>query len=245
MRVGVLETGFAPRPLQPRFGSYATMAEGLVGDGLEFEVFDIQRGALPARPDACDAYVITGSSAGAYDPLPWIAPLEGFLRAARGKAALIGLCFGHQVMAQAFGGRVEKSPKGWGVGLHAYDVVAREPWMGEGVRLALPVFHQDQVVEPPPGAAVLAGSAFTPFGLLSYGADRAISFQQHPEFSLEFTAALVRDRSEGALPRQVSATALESLGGPDDLAEARIGVRRFLHMIGRAGAQDGAATQES
>ncbi|MEO6338992.1 MAG: type 1 glutamine amidotransferase [Caulobacteraceae bacterium] len=228
MKVGVLETGFTPRPLVPRYGGYAAMVETLLGAGFNYQVFDVQAGDLPAQPELCDAYVVTGSSAGVYNPLPWIAPLEEFLRAARGKAALVGLCFGHQVMAEAFGGRVEKSSNGWGVGLEAYDVFSHEPWMDRGDRIALPAFHQDQVVEPPPGAVVLAGSAFTPFGLLSYGADRAISFQQHPEFSIEFTAALVRDRSEGALPKAVARRALQNLDEPNDLAPVGAGIRRFL-----------------
>ncbi len=227
MKVGILETGITPRPLLPRYGSYSAMVETVLGPGFDCEIFDVQAGVLPARPELCDAYVVTGSSAGVYDPLPWIAQLEDFLRAARGKAAMVGVCFGHQVMAEAFGGRVIKSPKGWGVGLHAYDILERQPWMAGGAHLALPAFHQDQVVEPPPGATILAGSAFTPFGLLSYG-DRAISFQQHPEFTLEFTAALVRDRSEGPLPRGVADRALQSLDAPDDLALATGWIRRFL-----------------
>ena len=75
--------------------------------------------------------MITGSAAGVYDPLPWIAPLKDFLVSAKGRAKLVGVCFGHQVMAEAFGGKVIKSPKGWGLGLHAYEVVRREGWMDE------------------------------------------------------------------------------------------------------------------
>ena len=106
-----------------------------------------------APEQACDAYVITGSAAGAYDDLPWIAPLSNFLTDVKGRAKLVGVCFGPQMMAQAFGGQVVKSPKGWGVGLHTYRITTKEPWMDSAAPIAIAVSHQDQVVALPPGAA--------------------------------------------------------------------------------------------
>ncbi len=157
MRIGILETGAPPDPLKPAFGDYPAMFERLLGDGFDYAVFDVPAGGFPDRPEACDAYVVTGSAAGVYDPLPWIAPLETFLRQAKGRAALVGVCFGHQIMAQAFGGRVVKSDRGWGVGLHTYRVLDRRPWMDEAETVSVPASHQDQVVELPPGARVIAG----------------------------------------------------------------------------------------
>src|SRR4051812_19780183 len=127
-KIGILKTGRPPKPAIERFGTYPQMFEQLLGeDAYAWRTYDVDGGELPATPTECDGYLITGSSAGVYEDLPWIAPAEDFLRAAKGKAALVGVCFGHQLMAQAFGGKVIKSPKGWGVGEHVYEVMADEP----------------------------------------------------------------------------------------------------------------------
>jgi len=97
-------------------------------DAYDYAVYAADEGELPASPKNCDAYLVTGSSAGAYEALPWIGPLKDFLNDAKGQAALVGICFGHQIMAEAFGGKVIKSPKGWGVGLHRYTVAHPPPW---------------------------------------------------------------------------------------------------------------------
>ena len=114
MKIAVLETGVPPEPLMEEFGSYPDMFADLLGSGYDLETFDVTAGDLP-DPAAHGAYMITGSPAGAYEPLPWIAPLMQFIRSAR-ESKMIGVCFGHQVMAQALGGEVVKSPKGWGLG---------------------------------------------------------------------------------------------------------------------------------
>ena len=105
-----------------------------------------------------------------------IAPLKSFLRDVDGRAKLVGLCFGHQILAAAFGGTVEKSAKGWGIGLHTYDLFERADWMDDATRISVPAIHQDQVIVPPSGARVLGGNVFTPYGILSYPQRRAISF---------------------------------------------------------------------
>ncbi len=125
--VGILETGVPPEDLAARYGRYDAMVRRMLGDGFDYQTYRVRDGDLPEAPDAHPAYVITGSSAGVYDDLPWIAPLEDFIRAVHGRARMVGVCFGHQVMAQALGGRVEKSSKGWGLGLHGYAVDAPQP----------------------------------------------------------------------------------------------------------------------
>src|SRR3954452_18545305 len=130
MKLAILETGRPPGDLQSRFGDYASMFGQLLGPGFEIERFDVQGGKLPADAADYPAYLITGSPAGVYDPLPWIAPLSDFIRSAS-RSRMVGVCFGHQVMAEALGGHVVKSDKGWGAGLHHYNVVRHEPWMDD------------------------------------------------------------------------------------------------------------------
>ncbi|MFN7265570.1 MAG: glutamine amidotransferase-related protein, partial [Phenylobacterium sp.] len=194
MKIAILETGAPPGNLAVRFGDYPDMFRRLLlEEGDQAETFDVAAGRLPVDPSAFDACLVTGSSAGVYEPLPWIAPLKAFLNAASGRTALVGVCFGHQVMAEAFGGRVIQSPKGWGVGLHRY-AASGEGWLAGLDTVAVAASHQDQVVEAPEGARVVAGSDFTPFGALSYPDRRAISIQLHPEFTLDYARALVEAR---------------------------------------------------
>ena len=224
MKVGILETGAPPGPLALRFGAYPAMMTAMLGPGFETASFDVAAGPLPA-PDSHPAWLITGSPAGVYEDHAWIAPLEAFLREAKGKAKLVGLCFGHQIMAQAFGGRVEKSERGWGIGLQAYDVVERAAWMDDVSSFAIPVSHQDQLVVQPPASRVLAANAFSPFGLLAYDDQPAISFQGHPEWEPEFAKALIESR-RGRLPKVDEA--LASLDQPNDRARVGEWIRRFL-----------------
>ncbi len=157
MKVAILETGTPPGKLAEQFGDYPTMFARMLGPEFEIERFDVAAGLLPDDRGDHAAYLITGSPAGVYEPLPWIAPLCDFIRAA-GHAKMVGICFGHQVMAEALGGHVEKSDKGWGAGLHLYSVVQREPWMDGSESIAVPASHQDQVVVQPPNTEIVAQS---------------------------------------------------------------------------------------
>lgn len=168
MKLAILETGHPPGDLQSTFGSYPGMFAAMLGDDFEYESFDVQAGELPPDPAAHHAYLITGSPAGVYDPLPWIEPLQAFIRSAK-DSRMVGVCFGHQVMAHALGGHVEKSEKGWGAGLHRYEVVRRERWMdGDAAPdIAVPASHQDQVIIQPPNTKIVAASDFTPYAALA------------------------------------------------------------------------------
>ena len=228
MKIGVLETGSPPAELEPRFGDYPAMFRALLGEDFQWSRYDVQAGALP-DPEDEEALIVTGAPAGVYDGDPWIVRLIEFLRAARGRTRLIGVCFGHQVMAEAFGGKVIKSPKGWGVGLHTYDVLHAEPWMDAGPpAISIPASHQDQVVEPPPGARVIAASTFTPFGMLEYQDQPALSLQLHPEFAPDFAQALIESRRETRLEQAVADAAIASLHRPNDNAHVGAWLKRFL-----------------
>lgn len=225
MKVAILETGKPPAPLAPCFGDYPTMFQRLLGSGFETVTYDVEAGTLPERPDAHGAYLITGSPAGVYEDLPWIELLKAFLREAKGKAKLVGVCFGHQVMAEAFGGRVTKSERGWGVGLQTYEVRERAPWMDEAEAVSIPVSHQDQVIVQPPETTVLAANAFSPFGVLAWRNQPALSMQFHPEFEPDYAKALIEARRD-RLPDPDAA--LASLDRANDHERVAGWIRRFL-----------------
>jgi GMP synthase-like glutamine amidotransferase len=224
MKLAILEAGFPPGSLADEFGDYPAMFERLLGPAFEVESFDVQAGQLP-DPQAQAAYLITGSPAGVYDPLPWIAPLMAFIRSAK-DSKMVGVCFGHQVMAEALGGHVEKSDKGWGAGLHRYTVVRSEPWIDTAGTIAIPASHQDQVVVQPPNTEVVAASDFTPFAALAWTDRPAIGFQFHPEFTPAFAKALI-ERRHDVVPNPDAAIA--SLDAPNDNARVGGWMRKFFN----------------
>ena len=227
MKVAVLETGTPPAELIERFGRYPDMYREMLGLADPLPSYAVFEGALPERPEAHDAYIVSGSPAGVYEDRPWIAALLDFLRTAQGKAKLVGICFGHQAMAEAFGGKAEKSAKGWGVGLQEYAVVTREPWMDEALSVSIPASHQDQVTARPPGTIVTASSEFTPLAGLAWRDHPSISFQFHPEFSPAFTKALIETRRE-RLPN--ADAAIRSLDKLNDNRRVGGWIRRFLGL---------------
>jgi GMP synthase-like glutamine amidotransferase len=186
---------------------------------LELRPYDVVGGDLPGHPEECDAWVCTGSRHSAYDDLPWIADLEAFIRdvAAAGRP-FVGVCFGHQVLAQALGGRVERA-SGWGAGV-------RRVTLAGGGELRLHFMHQDQVVELPPGATVLGSADHCPVAVLAVG-ERMLGIQAHPEFTDAYSAALLADR-ELRIGTEATADAASTLGGSTDDGTAARWIGRFL-----------------
>jgi GMP synthase-like glutamine amidotransferase len=187
MRIGVLNS--IP-PIKSRVKWGGTPVEAYIrfletaGPGFLYEGYEVAQGELPYSPEACDAYVITGSPKGVYEVDEWISALALFIRDAfRAGKKLVGICFGHQILAQALGGDVEKSEKGWGIGLHTIEINRTPEWMtGNPDHCSLYFVHQDQVVDLPPGADLLGGNAFCPNAFYTIG-DQVFSLQGHPEFS--------------------------------------------------------------
>lgn len=229
MKVGILKTGRPPKPAIPQFGTYPDMFMRLLGpDAYDWRVYAADEGELPDAPEDCAAYIVTGSAAGVYESDPWIGELLDWLRAARGRAKLVGICFGHQAMAQAFGGQVIKSPKGWAIGQQNYHVLRAEPWMDGPPAIRLPGSHQDQVVELPPNAEVVAASAFTPLGALAWRDQPAISMQLHPEFEPAYARALIEARRGKVYTDEQADRGIASYKGPDDRARVGLWINRFL-----------------
>ncbi|MDO9637960.1 MAG: type 1 glutamine amidotransferase [Pseudotabrizicola sp.] len=209
MLIGILQTGLAPDALAPAMGDYPDMfARLLDGHGFAFRTFPVVNGVFPGGVHDCDGWLITGSKHGAYEDHPWIPPLEDFIRQAfAARVPVVGICFGHQIIAQAMGGRVEKYAGGWSVGPTEYDF--------DGQTLTLNAWHQDQVVKRPEGATVIASNGFCENAALLYD-DRALTIQAHPEFQADFVDGLMKTRAIGVVPDPLLQTAATKLGTPLD-----------------------------
>jgi GMP synthase-like glutamine amidotransferase len=229
LRVAVLETGAPPPRLRAGFGSYGDMFRRLLGPAFAIDLYDVRAGRLPEALAPDTALLITGSSSGVYDPEDWIGALAAFLRAEAGARPIVGICFGHQILAEAMGGKARKSDKGWGIGLHGYEVTRRASYMDDVAGFSLPVSHQDQVTELGERARVLAGNAFTPFGMVDYPGLRAMSLQAHPEFEPEFARALVESRRGDRFTDEAAEAARSALLQPNDRTRVEVWMRRFLH----------------
>jgi len=200
MKLGILKADAVRPDWVPRFGEYPDMFIELLSQAdpdMEFEVYDVEQGQYPQDIDDVDAYLITGSKSSVYEDKPWIAALLEFVRELhRRRKKLVGICFGHQLVAQALGGRVEKSPAGWGVGLHTHRFANKPAWHDGGdPDLAILVSHQDQVMEAAEGAVVLAGSEFCENAVCQVG-DHILTFQGHPEFLPGYAFEIMQFRRE-------------------------------------------------
>ncbi len=252
MKIGILEAGLLRDEMAGRFDPYPAMFERLIdqsGQAFDYAAFSVVRGEMPASIEQCDGWLITGSRHGVYDNLPWMPPLKDFIRElAAAEKPLIGVCFGHQIVADALGGKVVKSDKGWGVGLHDYRIDVPQDWMREAPEsVGIYAFHQDQIVELPPDARVFASSQFCPYAGLAYG-DSIISVQAHPEFETAYEAALLDAYGGGILPADVTAAARASMAGGREadtrlLADWFAEFFRSRHAAANAGAARAAGSQ--
>lgn len=208
MLIGILQTGQSPDVLREKAGDYPDMfAQLLAGHGLEFRTYHVENMDFPADVHDCEGWLITGSRHGAYEDHPFIPRLETFIREAMAaRVPLVGICFGHQIIAQAMGGQVERFPEGWAVGAQDYDF--------GGEKITLNAWHRDQVTRRPEGAEVAACNDFCENAALVYG-DRAFTVQAHPEFQDEFIAGLMETRGPGLVPDPVMQAARARLGQPN------------------------------
>lgn len=200
MKLGILKTDAVRPQWASRFGEYPDMFMDLLGKldpTLEFVTYDVEEGEYPSRVDEVDAYLITGSKSSVYEDKQWIRDLMEFVRELdRRKKKLVGICFGHQLVAQALGGRTEKYPGGWGVGLHRYHFDQKPCWYdGEGSDFQILASHQDQVTENAIGARVLAGSKFCANAVCQIG-NHILTFQGHPEFVPGYSREIMEFRRE-------------------------------------------------
>lgn len=219
MKIGILKCDQVNDLFAAKYGQYPEMFANLLRPAqpdIEFIVFDAEQRDLPTDIDVADAYLITGSRHGVNDGADWINNLERFVRilhAARKK--IVGICFGHQLIAKALGGEVIKSPKGWGIGITQNEIIHEKEWMSPfQPQIKLLVSHQDQVVETPAHAQVIAGSDFCPNYMMQIGT-HILTIQGHPEFTKPYAYDLMKSR-EKIINKQTVEQGIQSLELSED-----------------------------
>jgi GMP synthase-like glutamine amidotransferase len=233
MKLGILQTGRAPEEVAKLHGDYDDLFKQLLaGRGFNFVTYRVLDDVFPCSVDECDGWIITGSRFGVYEDHPWIPPLEDFIRQSyQAGVPMVGVCFGHQIIAQALGGKVEKFSGGWSCGAVTYAAVESDQASCEPAQMSqtLMAWHQDQVVSLPPAAEVIGRSDFCPYAMLAYG-DKALSIQPHPEFSTAFFRDLFEQYSD-IFPDEIARRASASL---DEALDTKITADSFESFFKRS-----------
>ncbi len=222
MKIGILLVGRASEDLVDEYGTYAEMLIALINTEeqvFEFKTFNILDNEFPKDHLECDGWIVTGSPHGVYEDHSWIPTVSQLINNVyEANLPIFGVCFGHQLIAQALGGHVEKSEKGWGLGLHTYQVNNKPDYMSNlSEEVTLNICHQDQVLRPPQGATVYAKSEFCENAGF-YIKDKVLTMQAHPEFLVDFTKALLTARRDVTIPKEFVDPALVGLkNNPDSV----------------------------
>jgi len=207
MHIGILKTDAVRPEWVDEFGEYPDMFERLVlaaDPSATFSVWDVEEGVYPSDSDVdtVDGFIITGSKSSAYADKEWIRNLERLVQELHAKRKkMVGICFGHQVIARALGGTVAKSDKGWGVGVNVYNVSELPVQGDDEIRgggsgfLKLVASHQDQVTVLPPGARTLVSNDHCENAGFVIG-EHVLTLQGHPEFSAEYSEAIMAFRHD-------------------------------------------------
>jgi GMP synthase-like glutamine amidotransferase len=231
MKIALLECDHVREELQHIAGDYRNMFPALfsqVAPDWEFEFLDVCNGHFPASTDVCDVYICTGSKSSVYDDEPWIHQLKDFVRNIHSSGKVfIGVCFGHQLLGEALGGKVQKSAIGWCVGVHSFDLVKQEEWINP----ATPSFNllmmcQDQVLQLPPESVLLAKTYDCPNAMFRVG-NNMLGIQAHPEFPKEYNKALMELRVERIGAEKVKAGVSSLAITTDELTVAEW-IRKFV-----------------
>ncbi|WP_031526226.1 glutamine amidotransferase-related protein [Dyadobacter crusticola] len=200
MKVGLLECDHVREDLMHIAGDYRQMFPALfsqVAPEWEFVFYDVCNGIFPDSVHECDLYISTGSKFSVYDQEDWILRLKVLVNDVyeSGKK-YVGICFGHQMLAEALGGKVVQGSPGWRVGVHSFSSIENAEWMQpEMQEFNLLMMCQDQVVAMPPNSTLLAKTADCSVGMFQVG-PHMLGIQAHPEFPGIYNKALMELRLE-------------------------------------------------
>ena len=227
MKLGLLICDHVAEELVTQHGSYPEMFRAWLDD-LEMEVFYVVDGQFPSGPEVCDAWLINGSRHSVYEDLPWINSLADFVwEVYSAKKPCVGVCFGHQMIGHALGGKVAKSDAGWCVGIHEFQMTQHPEWAHPAQEtLKLLMMCQDQVLELPPESVIIASSADCPVGIFQVG-ETMLGIQAHPEFSAAYDQTLMESRV-GRMGTEVVKKGIESLSQAPDAELIGMWVKHFL-----------------
>ena len=225
--LGILICDHLHPDLQPEHGDYPRMFDNLFepfGKHVDIRYYFVIDNEFPKSIQDCDAYMTSGSKSSVNDNTQWIVRLEDFIRKLyQANIPFVGICFGHQLIAKALGGKVEKSDKGWGIGVYSSKIVESKKWMSDALKaIELVVSHQDQISKLPEESKVLASSNFCPFSMIQVG-KCFVGIQGHPEFSKSYSADLMELR-KNIIPQKTRQVGLISLG-------KKINTRIVAHCI--------------
>ena len=214
MKIGLLLCDHLDPNIAEGIGDYTELYPAAFSPvGIDLVVYEVTAGQLPTSTSECEGWIVSGSRKSAYEDLPWIGDLCEFIQtAAADRIPQMGVCFGHQLIASALGGEVEKSTKGWGVGAKEFEVVSTAPWMQADPPIStfrMLMSHQDQVMRLPDGAELLARADYCPVAAYRLE-DYVFSVQGHPEFVPALSEKLIQAR-RSTLGEDVAEAALLSL----------------------------------
>jgi len=201
VKVCILDNDNLDPAVVDTYVSYGAMTEKMfaaAGVPWQFERFNTTRGEYPASFDAYDAVLLTGSKADSFSDEPWVRTLrERTTELLEQRKKLLGICFGHQLIACCLGADVGRAAQGWGMGRMSYEWVGSRPLKAGAADATLNLLasHQDQVRSLPEGATLLARSEFCPVAAYSVG-DHVLCIQPHPEFVEDYSAWILSKRPE-------------------------------------------------
>lgn len=227
----IVQTGHAPDPLRARFGDFDHWFRlGLRVPPARLRRVDVQAGETLPPPHMFAGAVITGSAAMVTEQARWSEDTAAWIRTAMdARLPLFGVCYGHQLMAHALGGRVGVLPGGREIGDRTVNLAAASHPLFADLPNAWPAHHThvQAVLDAPPGATVLATSARDPHQALAYS-EHAISTQFHPEFSVDIMRSYIQRRSDVLRSEDFDVSAL--LRGIGPAPRARSLLRRFAQL---------------
>lgn len=183
----IVKTGSTLDALRSEQGDFDDwIARGLGADAGNIEVCDPRSGAPLPQPDTLRGVVITGSHEMVSHRAPWSErTAEWLARCVQAAVPVLGICYGHQLLAHAMGGTVDFHPAGLEIGtvpLHLASAAQDDPlFAGLPEQFPVQVIHRQSALQLPPGAVPLAANAHEPHQAFRIGRC-AWGVQFHPEF---------------------------------------------------------------
>ena len=233
MRIGILDTNTdvsAFATARPDDGEKFRLLLSPLRPEWQFSSINVKKSQFPNDPNDFDGYVVTGSPASTNESLTWLSELRHFIRGLDDRhIPTVGICFGHQIIAQALGGSIGNNPGGWGFGVAKTDFTVVQAWMVPArPSLKLYAAHSEQVLEAPESAKVLGGNDFCPIASFCIG-NHIFTTEYHPEMTRQFVSDLSYE-IENEIGPEIAGQAREQFKKPADGAVFAQWMVRFLEM---------------